>query len=401
MAGDVLVENAGEGTDTVQSAVAWTLGSNIENLTLTGSSAVNGTGNTLDNVLLGNTGNNTLTGGAGNDTLDGGTAGTDSLVGGIGNDTYVIGRTTGIAVSENASEGIDAVSASVTYTLGANIELLFQTGATAINGTGNALANLLRGNAAANSLVGGGGTDILEGGDGNDVLSNIAGNTLLNGGLGTDALTAADGNDLLIGGVGNDSITTGLGADIVAFNKGDGSDTIAASTSTDNTLSIGGGATYADLLFQKSGTDLILKVGATDQITFVGYYSGSNRSVSTLQMVIEGTADYLPGGGDVTRDNKIETFNFAGLVAAFDAALVANPALTSWSLTNGLASQYLAGSDSSAIGGDLAYRYNRFGNLSDVSYSPAIGILSSGSFGATSQSLQALASLQDSTARLS
>ena len=400
-AGDVLVENAGEGTDTVQSAVAWTLGSNIENLTLTGSSAVNGTGNTLDNVLLGNTGNNTLTGGAGNDTLDGGTAGTDSLVGGIGNDTYVIGRTTGIAVSENASEGIDAVSASVTYTLGANIELLFQTGATAINGTGNALANLLRGNAAANSLVGGGGTDILEGGDGNDVLSNIAGNTLLNGGLGTDALTAADGNDLLIGGVGNDSITTGLGADIVAFNKGDGSDTIAASTSTDNTLSIGGGATYADLLFQKSGTDLILKVGATDQITFVGYYSGSNRSVSTLQMVIEGTADYLPGGGDVTRDNKIETFNFAGLVAAFDAALVANPALTSWSLTNGLASQYLAGSDSSAIGGDLAYRYNRFGNLSDVSYSPAIGILSSGSFGATSQALQALASLQDSTARLS
>lgn len=205
----------------------------------------------------------------------------------------------------------------------------------------------------------------------------------------------------MIGGVGNDSITTGLGADIVAFNKGDGSDTIAASTSTDNTLSIGGGATYADLLFQKSGTDLILKVGATDQITFVGYYSGSNRSVSTLQMVIEGTADYLPGGGDVTRDNKIETFNFAGLVAAFDAALVANPALTSWSLTNGLASQYLAGSDSSAIGGDLAYRYNRFGNLSDVSYSPAIGILSSGSFGATSQSLQALASLQDSTARLS
>jgi Ca2+-binding RTX toxin-like protein len=81
-----VTEAAGAGTDTVQSAVAWTLGNNLENLTLTGSSAVNGTGNTLGNVLTGNSANNTLTGNAGNDTLDGG-AGTDTLVGGTGNDS--------------------------------------------------------------------------------------------------------------------------------------------------------------------------------------------------------------------------------------------------------------------------------------------------------------------------
>jgi len=400
-AGDLIVENTGEGTDLVQSAVTFTLASNVENLTLTGTAAANGTGNASDNVLTGNSGNNTLTGAAGNDTLDGGSAGTDSLVGGLGNDTYVVARTTGITITENANEGVDTVSASVTHTLGANIEILFQTGSTAINGTGNTLANLLRGNSAVNTLVGGGGADILEGGGGNDILSNTSGNTLLNGGSGTDTLTGAAGNDLLIGGIGNDALTTGAGADIIVFNKGDGVDTVAASTTTDNTLSLGGGTTYADLVFQKSGTDLILKIGATDQITFVGYYSGSNRSVSNLQVVIEGTSDYLPGGGDTTRDNKIETFNFAGLVAAFDAALLANPNLTSWALTNALAAQYLNGSDTSAIGGDLAYRYGRFGTLSDVSFTPALGILSAAGFGTSAQTLQSLASLQDATPRLS
>jgi Ca2+-binding RTX toxin-like protein len=69
---DVVTENVNEGIDTVRSSLTYTLGANLENLALTGSSAINGTGNTLANVLTGNTGNNTLTGNAGNDTLDGG-----------------------------------------------------------------------------------------------------------------------------------------------------------------------------------------------------------------------------------------------------------------------------------------------------------------------------------------
>jgi hypothetical protein len=285
--------------------------------------------------------------------------------------------------------------------LAANVELLFLTGTAAINGTGNTLANLLRGNTGINTLVGGGGTDILEGGDGNDILSNTSGNTLLNGGIGVDTLTGTANNDLLIGGAGNDALTTGAGADIIAFNKGDGQDTVAASTTTDNTLSIGGGALYADLVFSKSGTNLILKVGATDQITFTNYYGAGNRSVNTLQVVIEGTSDYNAGSGVAMNNKKVETFNFGALVAAFDAALVANPSLTSWSLTNALAAQYLSGSDTAAIGGDLAYRYNRFSTLSDISFTPAQGILGAANFGTGSQALQALASLQDTTARLS
>jgi len=352
-------------------------------------------------VLTGNSGNNTLTGLAGNDTLDGGTAGTDVMVGGTGNDTYIVNRTTGLTLTENANEGIDSVSASVTQTLGANIEALFLTGSTAINGTGNTLANLLRGNTGVNTLVGGGGADILEGGGGNDILSNTSGNTLLDGGAGNDTMTGAANNDLLIGGTGNDALTTGQGADIIAFNKGDGVDTVAASTTTDNTLSIGGGALYADLVFQKSGTDLILKVGATDQITFTGYYTGSNRSVNNLQVVIEGTSDYNSGSTNVINNKKVETFNFGGLVAAFDAALVANPSLTSWSLTNALATQYLSGSDTAALGGDLAYQYARNGNLANVSFTPAEALLGAAGFGTTAQALQALASLQDATPRLS
>ena len=73
-AGDIVAEDANDGTDTVQSGVSCTLGTNVENLTLTGSRRINGTGNALDNVLTGNGGNNTLTGGDGNDTLDGGRA---------------------------------------------------------------------------------------------------------------------------------------------------------------------------------------------------------------------------------------------------------------------------------------------------------------------------------------
>ncbi len=400
--GITITESSSQGTDLVNSSVTHTLAANVENLTLTGSSAINGTGNTLDNVLTGNSGNNTLTGSGGNDTLYGGSAGTDVLVGGAGNDVYTVDRTSGITVTEAANEGIDTVNSSVTLTAAANIEALFLTGSSAINGTGNTLANLLRGNTGNNTLVGGGGSDILEGGGGTDTLSNTSGNTLLNGGAGTDTLTGSTGKELFIGGAGNDSITTNTGADLIVFNKGDGQDTVAVSTTRDNVVSLGGGALYADLLFQKVGNDLVLKVGASDQITFTGYYtSTSNRSVDKLQVVIEDTTDYLPGGGNTTRDNKVESFNFEGLVTAFDAARTANPSLTTWALTNALAAQYLTGSDTAAIGGDLAYRYNRFGTLSDISFTPAQSILGNASFVTSSQTLQSIGSLQDTTPRLS
>ena len=72
----------------MQASVSYTLGGNVENLTLTGTGNINGTGNTLNNTLTGNAGNNTLNGGTGADTLTGG-AGNDTLLGGSGSDTFV------------------------------------------------------------------------------------------------------------------------------------------------------------------------------------------------------------------------------------------------------------------------------------------------------------------------
>ena len=403
--GITLTESAAEGTDLVQSSVAYTLLTNFENLTLTSTGAINGTGNSVANVLTGNSGANTLMGMAGNDTLWGGAStGTtvDVLVGGLGDDTFTVDRTSNITITENASEGIDVENASVTATLAANVEILFLTGSSANNGTGNALANLLRGNTAINTLVGVGGNDILEGGAGNDTLSNTAGKNLFNGGAGDDTITGAAGNELIIGGAGNDTITTGAGADILGFNRGDGLDIVNASTTKDNVVSLGGGITYADLLFKKNANDLILVTGTNEQITFKDYYlSTSNRSVDRLQVVIEGTSDYNSASTDPTKNKKIETFDFGQLVAAFDAARVATPGLTQWALTNSLTTYFLSGSDTAAIGGDLSYQYNRFGNLGNVSFTPAQGILASASFGTAAQTLQALGSLQDSTPRLS
>lgn len=260
---NTITEYVNEGADTVQSSVTRTLDANFENITLTGSTAINGTGNELDNVLIGNSAKNTLIGNAGNDTLNGG-AGVDTMQGGVGNDTYIVDSSRDV-VSENANEGLDTVQAGISYTLAANIENLTLTGTDAINGTGNTVDNVLLGNSAINTLTGGAGNDLLNGGagndtlkgdvgndvlegaDGNDTLSDSAGNNLFNGGAGTDTLIGSTGKELFIGGLGIDTITTGTGADIIAFNKGDGQDTIVASTGTDNTISLGGGIQYANL----------------------------------------------------------------------------------------------------------------------------------------------------------
>ena len=91
VAGDVVTEGVNAGIDTVRASLSYTLGANVENLVLTGTAAVNGTGNTLDNSLVGNAGANLLTGNAGNDRLDG-AGGGDILKGGAGNDVYVMAR---------------------------------------------------------------------------------------------------------------------------------------------------------------------------------------------------------------------------------------------------------------------------------------------------------------------
>jgi trimeric autotransporter adhesin len=398
--GDVVTEAANEGIDFVHSGVTYTLSANAENLTLTGTAAINGTGNALDNVLIGNSANNTLTGGAGNDTLDGG-LGNDTLVGGLGDDTYVVNVSTDV-VTEAANAGNDIVQSAVTLTLTTNVENLILTGTAAINGTGNTLNNLVRGNGAVNTLNGGTGNDVLEGGAGNDILTDTSGTALFNGGVGSDTMTGGAGAEIYLGGLGNDTYTTGASNDVVLFNKGDGQDTFAAGGTGSDTVSLGGGIAYGDLSFSKATNDLVLKVGTTDQITFKNWYATTpSKPVLNLQVVAEAMADFAAGGSDPLRDQKVEEFNFAGLVRAFDTARAANTGLTSWALTNALVNFQLAGSDSAALGGDLAYQYGKNGTLAGIGITPALDVLSSAALGTSAQALTPLAGLQTGTQRLS
>jgi len=270
--GDILTEAAGEGTDLVQSATSYTLGANLENLALTGAAAITGTGNELGNQITGNTAANFLSGLAGNDTLNGGT-GVDTLAGGLGDDTYLIDG--GDTITEAASAGIDLVLSSVTYTLAANLERLTLSGAAAINGIGNAADNVITGNAAANVLNGGTGVDTLVGGAGNDTyvtdggdtitealgagidlvqssasltlganLENLAltgaaaidgtGNALGNlitGNAAANVLDGAGGTDTLVGGLGNDTYVTD-GGDTITEAAGAGTDLVLSSATT-------------------------------------------------------------------------------------------------------------------------------------------------------------------------
>ncbi|MDP3743147.1 MAG: calcium-binding protein, partial [Methylotenera sp.] len=261
--------------------------------------------------------------------------------------------------------------------------------------TGTSANDILNGlSSYNNTLVGMDGNDTLNGnnladtligGAGEDVLSDTIGNNLFDAGMDNDTITAGSGNDLLIGGLGNDVITTGTGYDVIVFNKGDGQDIINASTGADNTISLGGDFAYSDLSLTKSTNDLILKVGATDQITLKDWYLGtSNKSVVNLQVIAESMTAFSLGGADALRDNKVENFNFANMVAAFDA----EGATANWQLTDERLTAHLnAGSDTAAIGGDLAYQYGRNSNLTGMGLLNAQSVISAANFGQTAQTL--------------
>jgi Ca2+-binding RTX toxin-like protein len=115
---DLVMEDAMEGTDRVLSSVTHTLAANVENLTLTGSGAINGTGNGLGNVIAGNIGanllagmdgNDTMLGGAGNDTVNGGT-GMDLLTGGQGTDTLTGGADSDRFDFNNLDGSVDTIT---------------------------------------------------------------------------------------------------------------------------------------------------------------------------------------------------------------------------------------------------------------------------------------------------
>ena len=117
-------------------------------------------------------------------------------------------------------------------------------------------------------------------------------------------------------------------------------------------------------------------------------------------MAIEGTTDYVPTSGDKLNNKKIVQFNFGGLVAEYDKARAASTRPFSLSMSSYMLNFYLNSSDTSAIGGDLAYQYAHTGNLAGISLTPAQGLLASTQFGTANQNLQATSSLQDLSPRL-
>jgi len=266
---DIVNENPGEGTDFVESSVTYILGANVENLMLTGSVTINGTGNALKNILIGNDANNTLNGGGG----------ADSMTGGLGDDTYFVGAI-GDLVTEAANAGTDTVKSSITYTLGADVETLALIGTTAINGTGNGLANRLTGNAAVN------------------ILTGLDGNDILNGGAGADTL---------IGGTGNDIYVVDNVGDMVTENLGEGTDTVQSG------ISYSLGANIEKLTL--TGTAAIDGTGNASANTILGN-SGANslsggRGKDTLQGG-KGNDTYVTGRGYGV-DTVIENDATAGI----------------------------------------------------------------------------------------
>jgi Ca2+-binding RTX toxin-like protein len=193
--GDVVLENLNEGTDLVNATVSYTLASNVENLTLGGTTAINATGNALDNVLTGNSAANVLTGGA-------------------GNDTYI--ASTGDTTIEAVNAGTDTVQTAIAWTLAANVENLTLTGTAAVNGTGNASDNVLFGNSAANILTGDAGADTLRGLGGADSLFGGTGNDIywLARGYGIDSITE---NDATVGNTDLARFETGIATDQLWF----------------------------------------------------------------------------------------------------------------------------------------------------------------------------------------
>ncbi|WP_257555134.1 cadherin domain-containing protein [Sphingobium sp. CFD-2] len=223
--------------------------------TITGSSGNNTIGPTTTVLAYQTTAlNDTIYALAGNDVIDGG-AGADYMDGGAGNDIFYVDTWSddGFAgnddqVIELAGGGSDLVYASVSYRLAANVEKLTLTGAAAINGMGNDLANTITGNDAANILSGGtgadilygmGGGDTLDGGDDNDTLFGGDGNDMLIGGLGDDYLDGGTGADNMAGGLGNDSYIVdswsddgnSANDDLIVELAGEGTDQVSASVS--------------------------------------------------------------------------------------------------------------------------------------------------------------------------
>jgi Ca2+-binding RTX toxin-like protein len=302
-AADLVVESAGQGSDTILSSVTYAAPLNVENLTLTGNANINATGNSLNNVITGNAGSNILNG----------DAGVDTLIGGLGDDTYIVNHTKDV-VLEAANQGTDTVRSYANYTLGAHVENLTLLGASNWSGTGNSLDNVITGNVGDNILSGGDGNDSLLGGHGSDSLDGGAGNDYFR----VDELES----DTIDGGTGFDSLyadySTSYGAlkltlgatvpghmqvvdvEDLDFRLGSHTDYLSVGASASRLYADGGGGN--DTLLGGSGNDTLLGGGGGDSLSGgLGSDSLSGGAGRDTLRVSDQTSDTIDGGSDSDR----------------------------------------------------------------------------------------------------
>lgn len=328
--GDCVIEDDCAGTDTVRSSVTFRLGSNIENLVLTGTAAICAFGNDLANTLTGNDANNTLIGYAGADILDGrggsdvasyqgSTAGVDvSLATGTatGGDAHgdtlisiesLVGSNSGDTLEGNSGanwldgkDGIDTVSYEHAA---AGVKLdLSKTGAQATGGSGtDVVLNFenVRGSTSGDTLTGNNGDNVIEG---------------LGGG---DTLSGGKGNDALIGGKGNDKLTGGAGSDRFVFNvASEGKDTLTDFVTGTDKLVISAAGFGGGLV--ASGSVSLLAVTDPSQASSggsSGYFFFDTAGAG------KGTLYWDPTGG-ASNDSLAIAVLSSGTVSAADFVLV-------------------------------------------------------------------------------
>jgi Ca2+-binding RTX toxin-like protein len=349
---DIVVETipgaATGGIDTVRTIVNYTLTANVETLILVDrtlpspSSTINnisGTGNTLDNTILGNSGFN---------TLDGGT-GADIMKGGSGDDVYVVDDLGDVVIETDNSNNtnnddngyilidwVDLVQSSISYTLTDFVENLQLVGSADLDGTGNALDNIIHANTGDNVLNGGANSLLSNGVQNPDEYAALQGDTVsylfgatagvtvslalstaqntygsgvdtligfenLTGSAYSDELTGDAGNNVLNGGSDLRNFKGNSGADILR--GGDGNDSYIVDGS-DTVIETNASLTQIDTVFSWVDFRLPDNVENLRLLPFTGVYPtpsspNSNAIGNALNNSLIGNAgnNILDGGG--------------------------------------------------------------------------------------------------------
>jgi uncharacterized delta-60 repeat protein len=285
-------------TNAVLSSISYSLvGRNLNNLTLTGVAAINGTGNALNNSLTGNNAANLLIGGDGNDTLDGsagndtlgGGAGNDILNGGEGTDVYTVGDAaykSQAEINDTGLLGIDELRfasalAGTTLTVYAGdtgLEtVVIGTGLAAVADITGSIALNVNASAATNALS----------------ITGNAGANSITGGAGNDTLRGDAGNDTLIGGEGNDSLRSGLGSDVL--NGGNGDDAYFIDVSTDVIEADSSGIDTVNVYY---ATGTYTLAADLEHINLFGTTAINGTGNALNNTIVGNTSDNIIDGGD-------------------------------------------------------------------------------------------------------